>query len=108
MPRVSVLSVLATCALLAACSEKPEAAVEPVAPKAAMVPTDSASLSVSSSADMAAVLGAPQGSSVCRNYKRKLGTLVSAQASGSHGAQTAAQVKAQVEALKAMIADACD
>ena len=108
MPRLSALSALVACAILAGCGEKPEAAVEPAAPNAALVPTDSASKNVSANADMAAVLGAPQGSSVCRNYQRKLGKLASAQASGQHGAQSAQQVKAQVEALRAMIKDACD
>ena len=108
MLRRSILSVAATCALLAGCAEQKPETVEPTSPKATMAPTDSASKNVSANADMAAVLGAPQGSSVCRNYQRKLGTLTAAQASGSHGAQTAAQVEGQVEALKAMIKDACE
>ena len=107
MLRLSVLPALAACALLAGCAEKPEAAVEPVAPNAALAPSDSASKSVSANADMAAVLGAPQGSSVCRNYQRKLGTLVSAQAGGQRGAQSAEQIKGQIDALKAIIKDAC-
>ena len=108
MLRRSILSVVAACALLAGCGEQKPEAVEPTAPNVALAPTDSASKNVSANADMSAVLGAPQGSSVCRNYQRKLGKLVSAQASGQHGAQSAQQVKAQVDALKAMIKDACD
>ena len=107
MLRFSVIPALAACALLAGCAEKPEAAVEPVAPNAALVPTDSASKNVTANADMAAVLGAPQGSSVCRNYQRKLGTLVSAQAK-AQGGQNAQQMKGQIDALKAIIQDACN
>ena len=107
MLRFSVLPALAACALLAGCAEKPEAAVEPVAPNAALVPTDSASKNVSANADMAAVLGAPQGSSVCRNYQRKLGALSAGQANGQRGAQSPEQIKAQIDALKAIIKDAC-
>ncbi len=107
MLRRSILSV-AACALLAGCAEQqPEAVVEPVAQKTGMTPTDSVSKNVSANADMAAVLGAPQGSSVCRNYQRKLGTLVSGQASGQDAAK-GQQIKAQVEALKAIIKDACN
>ena len=106
MLRRSILSVAATCALLAGCAEQKPEAVEPTAPNLSLAPTDSASKNVSANADMAAVLGAPQGSSVCRNYQRKLGTLVAAQA-GAQGAK-GQEVRAQVEAMKAIIKDACN
>jgi hypothetical protein len=104
--RASLLATVALAALAACAGPDHEEVVEPTtAPNTALAPTDSASKSVSADASVAAVLGVPQGSSVCRNYQRKLGTLASAQA-GAQGAK-GQEIKAQVDALKAIIKDAC-
>jgi hypothetical protein len=98
--RILFVPAITALALLAAC-EKEQAAtpaatpLEPVAPAMAAV--------AAPTTNVAAAIG-KNAATVCKNYKKKQGLLIAEAAKNANDAD----LKAQVKAIAAIIADACN